>query len=372
MAYKRYAGPAALLSAVLLLGSAGPAAAQNQGTQILIGPEDNITRVGTRGANFLEIPVGARETALGGAGTALTTGVNAMYWNPGALALSESFGIGGSYTELFEGSGVSHFYGGAMLPVMGGVFGVSVNSLNSGEIDRATERVPSGDIRTLGSSFEWRSTAVGGYYARMITDRLGIGAGIKFIEEGINEASARWTALDVGIRFDTGIYGTVIGATVANVGGAANFEGSAITAILDDNERIFPTGRDIDGTYVTDELQLPTYLRFGLMVDLAGSATSILSTDPRHRVAALLDIRDAVDTSAQPTVAFEYSFNNILFLRGGKFWRNEFVSRDFDDGLSAGFGLNLPLGDRKIEFGFAQTSNGQLGTTRIFTINFES
>src|SRR5690606_9159589 len=198
----------------------------------------------------------------------------------------ESFAMGGSYSDLFAGSGVSQFSGGARLPALGGVFGVSVNTLSSGEIERATERVPSGDLATLGSAFEWRSTAVGGYYARMITDRLGVGAGIKFIEEGISEASARWTAVDVGVRFETGIYGTVIGATVANVGGASRFDGSAITAIIDDNEQLFPTGRDIDGKFITNELQLPTYLRFGLMVDLAGTATSVLSTDPRHRLSA--------------------------------------------------------------------------------------
>lgn len=361
---------AGVLTCLLLLGSFTSGVAQNEGDQILIGPDENRSRFGTRGANFLEIPVGAREIALGGTGSVSATGVDAMYWNPGAMALTDDFAVGFSYTQLFSGSDIDHFYGGAMLPVFSGVIGVSVNTLTSGDLLRTTEREPSGEIRTLGSSFDWSSTAVGGYYSQLITDRLGLGFGIKFVQEGINEAGADWVAADLGLRFETGLFGTTVAAAVANLGSDAKFEGSAISEIIDDNDQILVTGRDITANFQTTELELPTYFRFGFEVDLAGSPTSILSTDPRHALSAMADIRDAVDTHAQPSFALEYSFDDLLFLRGGKFVRNESVDRDFSDGLAGGAGLKIPLGDRTLELSYAYMGAGQLDHSQTFTVNF--
>lgn len=372
MASRFNAMRAAGLIALLLVGGMTPASAQNEGDQILIGPDDAISRAGTRGANFLEIPVGAREVALAGAGTVSATGVNAMYYNPGAMALTEDFAVGFSYTELFSGSDISHFYGGAMLPVLSGVLGVSVNTLNSGELLRTTEREPSGEIRTLGSSFDWTSTAVGGYYSQLITDRLGFGLGIKFIQEGINEASADWVGADLGLRFETGLFGTIVGASIANLGGDSRFEGSAITEIADDNDQVLVTGRDISVNFETVSLELPTYFRFGFQIDLAGTPTSVISNDPRHALSAMIDIRDAVDTQAQPSFALEYGFDDLVFLRGGKFVRNEFVDRDFSDGLAAGIGVNVPVAGRRLKLSYAYMGEGQLDNSQTFTVNFEN
>jgi hypothetical protein len=288
------------------------------------------------------------------------------------MALTEDFAFGFSYTELFSGSDISHFYGGAMLPVLSGVLGVSVNALNSGDLQRTTERGPSGQSNLLGNTFDWSSTAVGGYYSQLITDRLGVGIGIKFIQEGINEASADGVGADLGLRFETGLFGTVVGASIANRGGDGRFEGSAITQILDDNEQVLVTGRDISGSFETVPLELPTYFRFGFQIDLAGTPTSVISNDPRHALSAMIDIRDAVDTQAQPSFALEYAFDDLVFLRGGKFVRNEFVDRDFSDGLAGGIGLHIPLGSRRLKLSYAYMGEGQLDNSQTFTVNFEN
>ena len=361
------------LSALLLLGSVPALTAQNEGNQIFVGPDEAISRFGTRGANFLELPVGAREIALAGAATVASTGVEAMYWNPGAMALSEEFAAAVSYTDLYSGSDITHFYAGAMLPILSGMFGVTVNTLTSGDLLRTTEREPSGEIRNLGSTFDWTSTAVGGYYSQLITDRLGVGLGIKFIQEGISEASADWVGVDVGLRFETGLYGTVVGAAVANLGGDARFEGSATRRTIDDNTQIIDgVGRDIPVGAVTRELELPTYFRFGLMIDLAGTPTSVLSSDPRHSLSATLDIRDAVDTNAQPSFGIEYGFDDIVFLRGGKFVRNEFEDRDFSDGLAGGLGIHIPLGSRQLKLGYAFVGAGDLEHSQTISVSFEN
>lgn len=77
-----------LLTAVLWLGlgGAGEVRAQDVGPGLEPDPEAGNTRVATRGANFLEIGIGARALALAGAGATLHPGVFSMYWNPAGLA----------------------------------------------------------------------------------------------------------------------------------------------------------------------------------------------------------------------------------------------------------------------------------------------
>src|SRR5690606_6052972 len=75
-------------------------------------------------------------------------------------------------TELFEGSGVTHQFAGALLPTNLGTIGVSVISLSSGKMTRTTEAYPLGGDPQYGGEFEWTATAIGLHYARRITDRL--------------------------------------------------------------------------------------------------------------------------------------------------------------------------------------------------------
>ena len=73
-----------LVAAALCLPGAS-VLGQGTGTVLLPNPQNPTTRVGTRGANFLEIGVGARGLALAGAYTALAEGVTALYWNPAGI-----------------------------------------------------------------------------------------------------------------------------------------------------------------------------------------------------------------------------------------------------------------------------------------------
>ncbi len=355
----------------LLLVSGGQLRAQEEGETILPDPDNPNTRVGTRGATFLAIGVGARANALAGAGTVLTEGVHALYWNVAAAASTEGFNFGFSYADLYGGSGIEHFYVAGMLPILGGVFGVSVNQLTSGDIPRTTAERPSGDDPTVGSTFDWSSSAVGGHYARLITDRLALGATVKFIQEGIDNARADWVALDVGVKFATGLLGTTVAATVANLGGRAQMRGSLIEEIAESGLEVFETDRDITVELQTNDIELPTVFRFGIRTDLTGTPEALLSTQPEHKVVALGEFRDAVDTDIETVIAFEYSYRDLFFVRGGKRWFNEsFAQRDFDDGLSGGLGILIPALGRRLALDYAYTSLGQLDNTQIFSVEF--
>src|SRR5262245_56633453 len=54
------------------------------------------------GFAFLEVPAGARASALGGAFVSNGSGVEAAFWNPAGLAEIGRVEIGGSHDEFFQ------------------------------------------------------------------------------------------------------------------------------------------------------------------------------------------------------------------------------------------------------------------------------
>ncbi len=364
-------GVAAFLALSLVGG--GELRAQNDGTGLLSGPEDPVTRVANRGGAWLAVGVGARANGLSGAATTISEGAEALYWNPAGIAFIDGFDMGFSYAELYKNSDINLYYFGALIPFAGGQLGISLNTLSSGDIPRTVEGTPSGDNVGIGSTFEWASTAAGLTYARMITDRLAFGATGKWVNEGIDGADATWFALDLGVRFNTGLYGTTISAAATNLSGSAKMSGPLIEQRRTATTETFPeTGRTLDFDLNTTDLLLPTNFAFGLQVDLAGSPEAVISPNPKHILTGLLDVADATDTDTQAAVGLEYSYNRIIWLRGGKRWRNEnFSDRSFGDGLSFGFGLRLPVLGRQLGFDYAYTKliTG-LDRQQVFTVEW--
>jgi hypothetical protein len=123
-----------------------------------------------------------------------------------------------SYAEIFEDSDIEHLFAAALIPFAGGMLGLSVNTLTSGDIPRTVETTPSSENVGIGSVFSWTSTAAGFTYAQLITDRLGFGLTGKWVNEGIDGAEANWFAIDLGVKFNTGLYGTTSGGGDQHLG----------------------------------------------------------------------------------------------------------------------------------------------------------
>ncbi|MBI4410374.1 MAG: PorV/PorQ family protein [Gemmatimonadetes bacterium] len=365
----------ALLALVLLPLVTAPALGQTSGTTLSPTDETEATRVATRGANFLSLPVGARAQALGGAYTAIASGVSALYWNTAAIAFDERIRIGGSLSNLYDDLDVQHIFAGFILPVGFNRFAVSLNQLSSGDIVRTDFEFPEGGNPQFGETFEWSATAVGLHYARLVTDRLAVGVAGKFINEGIPGADADFFAGDIGVQFETGILATRLAAAFFNLGSDSHVDGALVRRRVEQSSLVERTGtldtrRTLDIGLLTNEVELPTGFRFGIATDLVGRAEALLGPSGMHRFQAMLDVADGTDTPLSPTVGLEYSFRDILYLRGGKRWANEEqISRDFSHLLSFGGGLAVPLpGGRRLMFDYAFTDAGDLQNVQSFAL----
>lgn len=364
----------ALTATLLVLATAGPLAAQG-GDQLLPDPDESNTRVGTRGANFLEIGVGARGMAMGGAFAAATDGPTALYWNPAGIAVDPMFSAAFSYNRMYADFDIDHFFGGVTLPVGQGAVGFHVLGLTSGEIPRTTEDYPEGGDPAYGETFSWSDIAVGASYARQVTDRLVVGLTLKYAQSGIKNAQASFWGGDAGIQFRTGLLGTTLGASLLNVGSDGKYEGTLINNIVTAGAEVFPTDRTVPTEFSTRGWDLPTTFAFSVLWDVVGSPEAILAPNPMHSLVVVTDAVDAIDTPIQTRVGLEYSYQEMFFLRGGKMWLNENRSgefRDFAYGLSGGAGVAIPVGQSRLHVDYAYTDRGLLDNIQVFTVEFRS
>lgn len=355
----------------LMLVSVAPAFAQNVGNLLEPDPDNEISRVATRGANFLGIGVGARAMALGGIGTTLGGGLSSLYWNTASIVDVETVAVGVTSADLYGNSGMSSLFSGVVLAVGDGALGVSLSYFSSGEIERTTEEYPTGNDPSFGAVVEWSGAAIGLHYALRVTDRLAVGAAGKYVEEGIDLAKAKYLGFDVGAYFDVGIYGLTLGAAITNFGTEGRFDGGVVSTIVLEDREVFPAAGDKTVRYDTNKMQLPTALRFSVRSSLFGPPEAVFSPNEQHQLDLHAQVFDGIDTNIQFAMGLEYGFRQIFFLRGGKRWLNENQAPwDFADGLSAGVGIKLPLWDRSLTFDYAYVTMGDLDKTQHFSLDF--
>ena len=360
---------------VATMAVAGPAGAQALGTGIVASRGTKANEVALSGAVFLELPVGARETALGGAAAATTNGLTAFYWNTAAAVDLSTVSAAVSRADLFGNSGLQHTYAAVGIPWGGAnVFGLSLTYFTSGDIERTTESFPNGNDPNAGGTVSFDAYAASLHYARRLTDRLSVGFAGKYITEGVEFASNSWIAGDISTQFRTGIFSTTLGATIQNVGTSSRWEGSRLIQNIASARDVFPTTRDIQVTYRMQDVQLPTAVQFAASTELFGGESAIYSgLGGDHHLTMNLAVTDGFDRAIQPVMGAEYKFRNIVAARVGKrFYMPDDGPWSSSYGLSGGIGVSFPVFQRRFTFDYASSflSTSSLPASQSFTLQF--
>ena len=341
------------------------------GSTIVPGDDARTTRVGTRGANFLHIPIGARANALGGASIASVDGPAALFWNPANVATREQLSVFLSYMRLYGNSGITDVAAAVSVPIGQGAIGISVQQFSSGKMMYTTERAPQGNDPVLQGEFSWTGTAAAAHYARNVTDRLTTAVGVRFVQEGIELAHNNFVGFDVSTRFNTGLYGLSVAASIMNMGSTSSFGGPAVErAITQPRYNGQPTGRDVPIVFNTRDVQMPTTFNFGLLSQLYGDAEALFGENPDHRLIVEGAFRDAIDTDLQTSIGVEYGFRESYFARVGKKFFNEQNSPwTFEDGLGFGGGLKVPLLGRRLTIDYGYVIMGELRNNQVLSFD---
>ncbi|MFH1681468.1 MAG: PorV/PorQ family protein [Candidatus Eisenbacteria bacterium] len=196
----------ALLAALLAAGTA-PAAS-----------DLGAVRVATNAGSFLKIGVGAKAVGLGEAFTAVADDPSALFWNPAGitnLARREAYV---SHTEWIADIGYDYFAYVQPFPYLGGfAAGIHMGTLRT-EMMETTEYQPYG----TGREFTYSDLFIGVGAARNFTDKLSIGAGLKYVRESYGAAVGgpvvnAWCA-DFGTFYRLGARDAVFSVTLLNFG----------------------------------------------------------------------------------------------------------------------------------------------------------
>jgi len=302
---------------------------------IAVAPTDVAAqaKVGTTGAQFLELGVSARSMGMGGAFTAVADDISAVYYNPAGLTSLLGREVMVTYIDL--PADVQYGFAGVGFPLesIGGVLGVGAYALTSGEMIERTYSNgvddPLTGIEGTGRTFAWNDLALSVGYGRYLTDRFSIGFTVRYIGEFAHDYSASSWSADVGVNYSTGYRGFKLAMAISNFG---------------------PDLKMIEKDY-----PLPINFRFG------GAINVVDGLD--HVVTLAAEGSHPADNLEKYNAGIEYIFKERFILRAGSRFNYD------TDGFTAGGGLRIPYGDEgEMRVDYAYQDFGILTEVHRFTL----
>jgi len=309
-----------------------------------IDPPEAVTKVATCAANWLKIESGVKGISMGGSQVASGSGISGIFYNPASIAFTKSSEV--YYSKSYYLAGISHNTLGYVTQISSSDYlGLYLFYLDSGEMEVTTVISPDG----TGEMFNVLDLSVRFLYGKQLTDRLRIGAAIKYFREDIYTAQMQSLVIDLGSNFDTGMYGFILGMSVSNFGPEVQYEGDALDVTVDDD--IAVAGKL---SKITNKFPVPLTFRIGLSNDVIGGGEESV-----HRLTFSADAINPIDYTVYGGVGFEYSWRDIAFVRGG--------TRLYHDtaGLSLGGGLKWSM----FAVDYAYVNYGILEETHQFGIS---
>ncbi|MBZ0201127.1 MAG: PorV/PorQ family protein [Ignavibacteriaceae bacterium] len=289
--------------------------------------------LGTSGAQFLQIPVGARAAALGGAMVGLTDDASSVFWNPAGITNVKSFDADFSYMNwfnLFDFNAAAIAYN---VPDVG-VFAAQMIVFTTDKMEVTTEEQPNG----TGRFFDAGDIALGLTYSRMLTDKFSAGITVKYVYQRIWNETADGVAFDLGTQYKLDFRNLTIAMSMSNFGSNLKYDGADLNIVHLKNEN-YPFSRLTPARLQTEEFSLPLNFQVGICFDIF----SLQFVKMRGAV-------DAVhpnDNNERLHFGTEFSFFDRFFLRGGYRYNYD------DENFTAGAGANIPFGGSLIRFDYA-------------------
>jgi len=320
----------------LMLLCSGSAFAQNQ-------------NLGTSGAQFLQLPVGARSEAMGGAIVGLADDASAIFWNPAGIVKVNNVQAHFSYMnwfDLFDFNAASLVYNAGDI----GTFGASMVLFTTDDMEITTEEQPNG----TGRYFDAGDIALGISYAKYLTDRFSVGLTVKYIEQRIWNESASGVAFDIGTQYRLDFQNLTIAMCMSNFGPDMKFTGSDLEFLtrVDDN---YPTSRLVPSQLSTQEYPLPLNFQVGIGFDVFEYEFV--------KMKGAVDVTHPNDNAERAHFGTELSFFDRFFVRGG--YKFNYDDQDF----TFGAGANVPLGGSAVYFDYAYSLYDILPSVHRISVN---
>ncbi|MDG1224256.1 MAG: hypothetical protein P8O00_06725 [Candidatus Marinimicrobia bacterium] len=269
------------------------------------------SRMGSASSTQLLVVPSAKHLSGGGA-AATATGMDATFWNPAGLAMSEN-SIDAIFSNRQYFADIDNSFFGVATDIGEYKMGVTVRSFNMGDINETTVFYPDG----TGQVFTPNFSILGGTIAKKLSDNTSVGMNVNYIREGFGRVTASGTAFDLGVQYK-GLLGREnldVGFTLKNFGSPVKYDGPGLGVFAEPSDADRPSeyykldaaafdlpftfdmavsykiaGADVGATYTsnyysTDELKLTVGYQFeglgsvGVGLQSSGAAQEIDDAD---------------------------------------------------------------------------------------------
>ncbi|OGB63743.1 MAG: hypothetical protein A2Y94_06305 [Caldithrix sp. RBG_13_44_9] len=308
---------------------------------------ENLKKIAQTGMKWLSIPIGARGAALGGAYTAMSDDITSIFWNPAGIAYTEGGHVFLNQTKWIADINVN--VGALTYQYKNwGVIGLSYAAADWGTL-HGTQLANNAQGFEETGDFSPTNWALGFSYARKISDAFALGGNVKYLYEKLgagnignfgtdpDEFTAKMNlfAFDVGTYYYTGFKDLRFAMSFQNF--------------------------SAEKKYRTEQFPLPLTFKFGVAMDMF----QFINEESNHHAMFAIDAIHPRDYSERLHFGLEYSFRNMVFLRGG--YKTNYDEED----LSLGAGLHYGLGGLAftLDYGYVMFKN--FDAVQMFSFDFQ-
>lgn len=322
----------------------------------------NPDRQGEAGASELLLNPWARSAGLHTMNTASISGLEAMRLNIAGLSRIDGRELVFANTRLYEGSTLKlNALGFAQRVGKSSAFGISLMSVDFGDIARTTTADPEGDGGIFSPSFF--NLGIG--YSYTYANKISVGFLFRGVSESLPNISAFGFALDAGVQYVTGENDNFrLGISLRNIGSPMRFGGEGLSFQGDNPEGTAQYLLTFDQR--SEDFELPSVLNIGMSYDFYFTEKMILRS--------LVNFTSNAFSRDQIGGGLEFMYNDMVTLRAA--YKSDFGDAGtFKDniysGVSAGASILLPFstgGKSKIGVDYAYRATNPFRGTHNFSL----
>ena len=284
-------------------------------------------RPGSSTGQFLNIGVSPRGVAMGDAFVSETKGAEAVYYNAAAMARVKGTSFTANHTDWFAGMNLDFL---AVTHQIGrdDFLGISATSFYTDQMKVRTPLQPDG----TGETFSVSHLRFGISYARLLTNHVSFGATVSYLHLKLftNMEDDAFTA-DISALYDTKNRGFSFGLAISNFGSSV--------------------------TYINKDYPMPLNFTFGLGIN------AIENVDQKLKISLAAVKPSGGETKLNS--GMEWIYKNYVFLRAGYRFNHALAT------YSAGFGVNIQLGDFSSQLDYSISDYSQFGYVNRFGLSLQ-
>lgn len=277
---------------------------------------------GNSGLSFLKMGFGARNIAMGDAGSVAAADVTSLFYNPANLALNRNPEIIFMHNEWIQDSRSDIL--GAKFVLFNIPFAIGLNLTAIDDIEIRTKAVLEPEA-TFNANYFSGSISTGFF----ILNNLAFGATAKYLYEGLYVDEANGLGFDFGLSYLTSINGLSVSTVIKNLGSMDKLR--------------------------NEETDLPSEFR-------VGSAYNFSVTEEFKITAAAELLKYLKDDNTHFNLGGEIFYNETIGLRAG--YQTGFETRSFTGGIG------IKWGSLSFDYAFMPFSYS-LGNANIFSLQFK-